>query len=99
MIEKLYIAYISGCSMPTALEVAGLGHLSRQTGYNMIADKNNIPIVGKDLWTRAQMVRAKRAYNEDFLLPRTYTLAPIEKKFDDPFKDAEYIYSRIKNHY
>lgn len=104
-VRKLFVAYVAGCLMPSALEAAGLGDKGHQSGYNILSDKrykgdDGYPaIVDSDLWQRAQNVRKKRTHNADLPYPRYLSLEPIEERYTNFLKQAAYIYSRIKSHY
>lgn len=110
-VKKLFDAYISGSSLQSAAKKSGLdlfhgsvGKMLRNKRY--LGDGYYPPIIDAVTFDKAEEIRTSRAA----ALGRTkktekpsktkaalsFVMPKIEYKFTDPFKQAEYVYSKIK---
>ena len=111
-IEKLFEAYLSGLSLTEAAKKAGIKRCHTSIA-RMLADKRYVkdkfypPIISRDSFEKAQLERRRRAEtlgriyehkgNERKCLIFRFHASIPDKQYDDPFKQAEYVYSLIKS--
>ena len=110
-IRRLYENYLSGMPLRTAAEKAGIGtyHASAKrlmTNQHYLGDEFYPPIIDAETYTRAKEEIAKRAAalgrenkikkERVFIVPTQFFVLDIDKHFDDPAEQAEYVYSRIE---
>lgn len=110
-IKLLFEAYLSGDSLATAAKKAGIrafhagiGNILKNRKY--VGDDFYPAIIDKDSFESAAIERASRAkklgriWDKKELIgspaPTSFFIAEGNKQFDDPFKQAEYIYSLVK---
>ena len=111
-IRKLYEGYLSGLSLMEAAKAAGLnlyhGSAKRMMQNNhYLGDEYYDAIIDRDTFDKVEKERIKRAealgrvfeIKETVLLekPTTFTIGTVSKRYDDPFKQAEYAYSLIES--
>jgi hypothetical protein len=111
-VAKLYEYYLEGLSFKKASEKAGIKKCHASIGMILsdkryIGNEDYPPLVTKELFNKVQLERKRRAeylgrnnkkprvavqseVKKDFIIPK------FEKKYDDPFKQAEYAYRRIE---
>ena len=110
-IKTLYASYLSGDSLATAAQKAGvlsfhagIGRILANPRY--IGDAYYPAIVDPEMFTAVQAERRKRAEKlgrirepkEDVVthFPLAFYLKEATQTFDDPFEQAEYAYSLIE---
>lgn len=113
-VKELFDAYISGLSLQSAAQKAGLdlfhgsvGKMLRNKRY--LGDDYYPPIIDAAVFNKAEGIRAARAAalgrtgrtKEPSQTSKTkaaaaFVMPTVECKFSNPFKQAEYIYSKIK---
>ena len=110
-IKVLFQSYLSGNSLETAAKKAGIkvshsgiGRILRNAKY--LGDEYYPAIIDYDTFQAAQaerfiraeqLGRMKQAEKEkDVIFPTTFHMREGKEKFDDPFAQAEYIYSLIE---
>ena len=110
-IRALYQSYLSGDSLDTAAKKAGIkayhveiGKMLKNARY--LGDGFYPAIVDSDTFAAAEKERAKRAKRLGRIwaprqesiasFPTAFRLNEVTQKFDDPFQQAEYIYSLIE---
>lgn len=111
-IRKLYEGYLSGLALMDAAKAAGLnlyhGSAKRMMqNRHYLGDEYYDAIIDRDTFEKAEAERQKRALalgrifeeKEPDLpkLPATFSIGSAMKKYDDPFKQAEYAYSLIES--
>ena len=111
-VRKLFDGYIAGLGLKPASENAGLdifhgsaGRMLRNTHY--LGDEYYPAIIDRERFDKAEEIRKSRASSlgrvrELQATPKPaayirFTLPPVERKFADPFAQAEYAYSLIKS--
>lgn len=111
-VRMIFDEYISGEALCSAAKKAGLSlthssvkHLlinRKYLGndfYPAIIDENTFLKATEQLKARAQMLgrdnREAKNYRK-LTIPTTFCMKPAEKCFDNPFEQAAYRYSRIK---
>jgi len=110
-IKKLFMAYLSGLSLNSAAKEAGIKkcHASIK---NMLANERYLgdeyysQIINKETFEKAKTEKLNRAQmlgrvwepmlKEDSIKRFKYTVPTPDKNYEDPFKQAEYVYSLIK---
>lgn len=112
VVIKLFDGYIAGLGLKPAAENAGLdiyhgsaGRMLRNTHY--LGDEYYPAIIDRKSFDKAEEIRISRASSLGRVrelqaapkpVPDTrFTLPSVEKKFADPFEQAEYAYSLIES--
>ena len=110
-IRKLYENYLSGMALKTAAEKAGIDtyHATAKklmTNQHYLGDDFYPRIIDVETYTRAKEEIAKRAAalgrenivkkERVFTVPTQFFVLDIDKHFDDPTEQAEYLYSQIE---
>lgn len=110
-IKVLFQSYLSGNSLETAAKKAGIkvshsgiGRILRNAKY--LGDEYYPAIIDYDTFQAAQAERFIRVEQlgrirqtekeEEVIFPTTFHMREVTEKFDDPFAQAEYIYSLIE---
>ena len=111
-IRQLYKNYLGGLSMENAAKEAGIeiyhGTVKRMMGNRHYMGDDFYPaIIDVDTFTEAMLERQRRAKKlgrTDRIkppvkktAPTTFTLGKIKEFYDDPAKQAEYLYSLIES--
>lgn len=109
-IRNLYQRYLSGLSLTDAAKAAGLktyhGTAKRiLTNHRYLGDEFYPAIIDADLFDKAQEELTKRATKlgrldkvskeKEIVIPTQFSVKPVGEHFDNPFKQAEYLYSLI----
>ena len=111
-VRKLFDGYISGLGLKPAAENAGLeiyhgsaGRILRNTHY--LGDEYYPAIIDRERYDKAEEIRIARASSlgrvrELQATPKPvaetrFTMPTVERKFTDPFEQAEYAYSLIES--
>ncbi|MEG0579971.1 MAG: recombinase [Niameybacter sp.] len=109
-IGRLYAYYLSGLALTVAAKKAGVtanhssvGKMLRNRRY--LGDEYYPQIVDKDTFDAAEVERQKRAEklgrikepkeHQEITAPIAFCIDVIEQKYEDPFRQAEYVYSQI----
>lgn len=109
---KLFDGYIAGVGLKPAAENAGLdiyhgsaGRILRNTHY--LGDEYYPAIIGRERFDKAEEIRISKASSlgrvrELKTAPKPiaetrFTLPSVERKYADPFEQAEYAYSIIES--
>ena len=112
VVIKLFDGYIAGLGLKPAAENAGLdiyhgsaGRMLRNTHY--LGDKYYPAVIDRERFDKAEEIRMSRASSlgrvrELQAAPKPeaetrFTLSTVERKFADPFEQAEYAYSLIES--
>lgn len=110
-IKVLFQSYLSGNSLETAAKKAGIkvshsgiGRILRNAKY--LGDEYYPAIIDYDTFQAAQAERFIRVEQlgrirqtekeEEVIFPTTFHMREVTEEFDDPFAQAEYIYSLIE---
>jgi hypothetical protein len=109
-VRKLYKGYLSGLAYVPAAEVAGL-KLYHKGAKNMMQNKNYLgndyyaAIIDKKTFDAAEAERVKRqaklgrVFNEKpgkvNKIATGFKMPKVQSKYEDPIKQAEYVYSLI----
>ena len=111
-IRQLYQNYLNGMSMVAAAKAAGLdtyhGTVKRMMeNHHYMGDDFYPAIIDVDTFTEAMLERQRRAKKlgrtnrrkppVKKTSPTTFTLGTIKEFYDDPAKQAEYLYSLIES--
>jgi len=111
-IKALFQAYVSGDSLVTAAQKAGIltshaaiGNILRNKHY--IGDEYYPPIIDLDTFETAETERIRRAEklgrvygpkpNDEVIYPTAFRIKEGTERLDDPFQQAEYAYSLIES--
>ena len=111
-VRKLFDGYIAGLGLKTASENAGLdifhgsaGRMLRNKHY--LGDEYYLAIIDRERFDKAEEIRTLRASSlgrirELQAAPKPmadtrFTMPFVERKFADPFEQAEYAYSLIES--
>lgn len=111
-VRKLFDGYIVGLGLKPASENAGLdifhgsaGRMLRNTHY--LGDEYYPAIIDREHFDKAEEIRITRASSlgrvrelQEAPKPAAdtrFTLPPVERRFADPFAQAEYAYSLIES--
>ena len=111
-VRKLFDGYIAGLGLKTASENAGLdifhgsaGRMLRNKHY--LGDEYYLAIIDRERFDKAEEIRIARASSlgrvrELQTAPKPvadtrFTMPSVERKFADPFEQAEYAYSLIES--
>lgn len=110
-IMSLYKSYISGLSYKLASEAAGLkiqhaGAKRMMQNKYYLGDDYYPSIIDKDTFDAAEAERIKRQIRlgrvfdekpaEAIKLATNFKISKVEYKYEDPFRQAEFIYSLIE---
>ena len=109
-VKLLFENYISGMSLQAAAESAGL-HLSHASAGRILRNKNYLgnkfypAIIDEELFDKAEEIRMKRVQylnrNKEFKpkdkpsIPCNFKMAKPMEKRNNPYKQAEYLYSLL----
>lgn len=111
-IRTLYQLYLSGLSLTVAAKETGLttyhGTAKRiLSNRRYLGDSFYPAIIDKDIFDKAQVELINRATKlgrvnksprkKEVTIPTRFSVKSIKEHFDDPFKQAEYIYSLIES--
>lgn len=111
-IRRLYDNYLSGMSLTDAASQAGIntyhGTVKRiMCNRHYLGDEYYPAIISSDIFNQAQTELKRRAVKlgrvnkavpkKEKQIPTQFTIASIEKCFEDPVLQAEYVYSLIKS--
>lgn len=109
-IQQLYQNYINGMSLSKAAEEAGIHiphgmvakllsnrHYLGDSFYPQIIDRNTFEKAAEERRHRAEKLGRMNLKKpvEQKAVPTAFTLAKIEEYFEDPARQAEYLYSLI----
>jgi hypothetical protein len=110
-IKLLFEAYLSGDSLATAAKKAGIKAFHAGIG-NILKNKKYVgddfypAIIDKDSFEATEIERLNRAKKLGRIwekkehigspAPTSFSIADGNEQFDDPFKQAEYVYSLIE---
>jgi hypothetical protein len=111
-IRALFRAYVSGDSLATAAQKAGIltshaaiGKMLRNKHY--IGDEYYPAIIDLDTFETAETERIRRAEklgrvyepkaNDEVIYPTVFRIKEGTERLDDPFQQAEYAYSLIES--
>lgn len=111
-VKYLYKGYLEGLSLKCAAKKAGID-CYHSTAAKMLQNKHYLgdefypPIIDEDTFEKAKTERRKRAEKlgrvwdpkeEAQVDPEMkFKAKPLEEKYDNPFKQAEYAYSLIES--
>ncbi|MFP3153367.1 recombinase family protein [Lachnospiraceae bacterium ZAX-1] len=111
-IRTLYENYLSGLGLAASAKNAGIytyhGTVKRMiTNRHYIGDEVYPPIIDTGSFEKAQeelVIRAKKlgrtnkvGRKKEIKIPLNFSLKPVKNHYDDPFTQAEYLYSLIKS--
>lgn len=111
-VRKLYEAYLSGLAYVPAAKVAGLtlrhsGAKRMMQNERYLGDGYYPAIIEKETFEMAEAERSKRQIKLGRVFDDRpskvnkhetgFSLPKVQKKFEDPFKQAEYVYSLIES--
>lgn len=111
-LKTLFKAYVSGLSMPNAGKKANInrthsGITRLLTDERYLGNEIFPALISKEVFERAQQERYKRAKKlgrlnrkkkeERFQPSYEFFITEIEKEYDNPIKQAEYVYSLIQS--
>ncbi len=111
-VRNLYRGYLAGLSLKDAAKKAGID-CYHSTAAKILQNKHYLgddfypPIIDEETFEKAKTERQKRAEKlgriwEPKEEPKTdlemkFKAKPLEQKYDNPFKQAEYAYSLIES--
>lgn len=112
VVIKLFDGYVAGLGLKPAAENAGLdiyhgsaGRMLRNTHY--LGDEYYPAVIDRERFDKAEEIRMSRASSlgrvrelQDAPKPMAdtmFTMPFVERKFTDPFEQAEYAYSLIES--
>lgn len=111
-VKYLYKGYLEGLSLKDAAKKAGID-CYHSTVAKMLQNKHYLgdefypPIIDEDTFEKAKTERQKRAEKLGRVweakeepkmdLEMKFKAKPLEQKYDNPFKQAEYAYSLIES--
>ena len=112
VVIKLFDGYIAGLGLKPAAENAGFeiyhgsaGRMLRNTHY--LGDEYYPAVIDRERFDKAEEIRMSRASSlgrvrelQDAPKPMAdtrFTMPSVERKFADPFEQAEYAYSLIES--
>lgn len=110
-VRKLFDGYLSGLGLKPAAKNAGLdifhgsaGRILRNTHY--LGDEYYPAIIDRERFDKTEEIRTMRAASlgrvrelqaaPEPMADTRFTLPSVERKFADPFEQAEYAYSLIE---
>ncbi|MGC8718384.1 MAG: recombinase family protein [Thermodesulforhabdaceae bacterium] len=111
-VRDLYQAYLSGLSLRDAAKKAGINcyHATiakMLTNKKYLGDEYYPPLIDEHIFEQAQAERLRRAQmlgrirepkmKEDVSQSLNFTVPTPKQLYDDPFKQAEYVYSLIES--
>ena len=111
-VRKLFDGYIAGLGLKPAAENAGLDIFHGSAGRTLrnkhyLGDEYYTAIIDRERFDKAEEIRISRATSlgrirelQTVAKPAADTrfiLSPVERKFADPFAQAEYAYSLIRS--
>jgi len=111
-LKTLFKAYLSGLSLPNAGKKANInrthsGITRLLTDERYLGNEVFPALITKEVFERAQQERYKRAKKlgrlnrkkkeERFQPSYEFLIAEIEKEYENPIKQAEYVYSLIQS--
>lgn len=111
-VQALYKNYLSGLSLTNAAKEAGLNllhsgakrmmrnrHYLGDDFYPAIIDKESFDAVEAELSKRSTKLGRNNRYNEPKVKrpPTAFRLGDITENFDNPIRQAEYLYSLIES--
>jgi len=111
-VKKLYKAYLSGLAYVPAAEAAGLklyhtGAKKMMQNKHYLGDDYYPAIIDNDTFDAAEAERVKRQVKLGRVfddkpakvskIATDFKMAKVQMKYDDPFKQAEYVYSLIES--
>lgn len=111
-VRNLYKGYLSGLAYVPAAKAAGLklyhaGAKRMMQNKHYLGDDYYPAIIDKDTFDAAETERVKRQGKLGRIFDEKtskvskvaigFTMTKVQKKYDDPFKQAEYIYSLIES--
>lgn len=111
-IKALFQSYLSGDSLATAANKAGIGAFHAAVGkmlrnHHYLGDDYYPAIINQDMFDTAKMERLKRAEKlgrvygpkekYEVIYPTTFRIKEGADQFEDPFQRAEYAYSLIES--
>ena len=110
-VKNLFKEYLSGLSLSAAAKKAGINTYHGTAG-NMLRNKRYLgdgfypPIIDKEIFEQIEIEREKRAKRlgriyeskdeEKPKLDLNFTIGSIDEDYEDPFAQAEYVYSLIR---
>jgi hypothetical protein len=111
-IKAIFLAYLSGDSLATAAQKAGIltshaviGKMLRNQHY--LGDEYYPAIIDPDIFEAAETERIRRAEKlgrvfepkakNEVVYPTAFRVKEGTERFDDPFQQAEYAYSLIES--
>jgi len=111
-VKKLYKAYLSGLAYVPAAEAAGLklyhtGAKKMMQNKRYLGDDYYPAIIDNDTFDAAEAERVKRQVKlgrvfddkpvKENKVATGFKMPKVQMKYDDPFKQAEYVYSLIES--
>lgn len=111
-IRTLCQLYLSGLSLTVSAEEAGLstyhGTVKRiLSNRRYLGDGFYPAIIDEDTFNKAKAELIKRATKlgrinkvqkiKEIIIPKQFIIKPMKKHFDNPFEQAEYLYSLIES--
>ncbi len=111
-VKKLYKAYLSGLAYVPAAEAAGLklyhtGAKKMMQNKRYLGDDYYPAIIDNDTFDAAEAERVKRQVKlgrvfddkpvKENKVATGFKMSKVQMKYDDPFKQAEYVYSLIES--
>lgn len=110
-LQHLFQAYLSGLSLANAAKEAGIkrthGGVTRMLTDERYLGTDIFPtLISKELFEKVTLERyerekrlgrlSKKQEETPFEIP-TFTIPTIDNKYDNPYKQAEYVYSLIES--
>lgn len=111
-VRKLYTGYLEGLSLKNATKEAKM-ECYHATASRMLQDRRYLgddfypPIIDEKTFEKAKVEKQRRAeklgriWEPKDIPQRDYSVKfkakPIEQKYDNPYKQAEYVYSLIES--
>ena len=97
-VRELYKNYLSGLSLTNAAKEAGLD-LLHSGAKRMIMDKESFDAVEAELSKRSTKLGRNDRYNSPKAKrpPTAFRLGDITENYDNPIRQAEYLYSLIES--
>ncbi len=109
-IRKLYKGYLTGLALTVAAKQAGIdtyhgtaGRMLRNARY--LGDEYYPAVIDREIFDAVETERQKRAVllgrireskpKEESSFPTNFYIDKITNKYQNPFKQAEYVYSQI----
>ncbi|MHC1694955.1 MAG: recombinase [Eubacteriales bacterium] len=111
-VRKLYEGYLSGLAYVTAAEAAGLtlyhtGAKKMMQNKRYLGDDYYPAIIDNETFVAAEAERVKRQAKLGRVfddkpakvskIAKGFKMPKVQMKYDDPFKQAEYVYSLIES--